>query len=143
MEMNQITERVIGCVHRVSNVLGSGFLEKVYENALAVELRRSGLRVEQQQAINVYYSDILVGNYAADILVEDEVILELKATHSLDEVHAAQCLNYLKATGKRLCLLINFGRPRVNIRRIVLGDLNNLTRTYERNAAADTPEAFS
>jgi GxxExxY protein len=122
-ELNHITEKVIGCVHRVSNTLGSGFLEKVYENALAIELQHVGLRVEQQHSIKVLYNNILVGDYAADILVNSCLILELKAVKVLDDVHSAQCLNYLKATGLKLCLLVNFGKPRAEIRRIILGYL--------------------
>ena len=119
LEINRITEKIIGCVHRVSNTLGSGFLEKVYENALAIELRESGLNVEQQHAIKVFYNNALVGDFAADLLVENCVIVELKAAKTLDDVHSAQCLNYLKATGLKVCLLVNFGRPRADIKRIV------------------------
>ncbi len=123
MEPNQITERIIGCVHRVSNTLGSGFLEKVYENALLIELGNCGLRTEQQHPIKVFYNNSLVGEFAADILVDGCVIVELKAVKALDDVHTAQCLNYLKATGMKICLLINFGKPRVDIKRIILGYL--------------------
>ena len=123
MEMNQLTETVIGCIHRVSNTLGSGFVEKVYQNALAIELRQAGLQVTPQYPIRVLYNDTPVGDFAADILVNNHLILELKAISALDDVHFAQCLNYLKATGLRLCLLVNFGKPRVEIRRIILGFL--------------------
>ena len=119
--LNQFTEKVIGCVHRVSNTLGSGFLEKVYENALAIELRRAGLEVAQQYPIKVLYGGNVVGDYVSDLLVEKSVMLELKAVKRLDDVHSAQCLNYLKATGLTLCLLINFGNPRAEIKRIVHG----------------------
>jgi GxxExxY protein len=119
--LNEISERVIGCAYTISNVLGAGFLERLYENALAHELRKSGLLVHQQQAIAVKYDGIIVGEYAVDMLVEREVLVELKAAKGLDDVHAAQCLNYLKATGLRLCLLMNFGRPRADVKRIVLG----------------------
>ena len=119
-EINRVTERIITCVYRVSNTLGSGFLEKVYENALAIELRKNGLKVEQQHPIRVFYSSEPVGDFAADLLVEDCVIVELKAARSLDDIHSAQCLNYLKATGLTICLLVNFGRPRVEIKRLIL-----------------------
>jgi GxxExxY protein len=119
--LNEISERVIGCAYTISNVLGAGFLERVYENALTHELRKSGLLVLQQQAILVKYDGVVVGEYIVDLLVEGEVLVELKAAKTLDDVHAAQCLNYLKATGLRLCLLVNFGKPRVEVRRIVLG----------------------
>ena len=119
-EINQVTERIITCVYRVSNTLGSGFLEKVYENALAIELRKNGLKVEQQYPIRVFYNSEPVGDFAADLLVEDCVIVELKAARSLDDIHSAQCLNYLKATGLTICLLLNFGRPRAEVKRLIL-----------------------
>ncbi len=115
---NQISERIIGCAFRVMNTLGSGFLEKVYENALAHELRKAGLHVSQQHAIMVRYDDVAVGDYTADLLVEEIIVVELKAMKALDRVHAAQCINYLKATGLRICLLLNFGKPRLEIQRI-------------------------
>lgn len=117
--LDQITKKVIGCVHQVSNGLGSGFHEKVYENALAVELTQTGLKVAQQQKIEVRYKNALVGEYIADLVVEGSVILEVKAVKVLEQIHAAQCLNYLKATGYHVCLLINFGTPKVGIKRIV------------------------
>ena len=117
---SELTEKIIGCAFKVSNVLGCGYLEKVYENALAHELRKAGLRVEQQKRIDVFYDGILVGYFDADIVVEDNVILEIKAVRVLDEAHKAQTLNYLKSTGQRLGLLINFGTPRVEIKRVAL-----------------------
>ena len=116
-QLNRCTEQIIGCAFRVSTALGTGFLEKVYENALVIELRRSGLVAEQQKAINVHYEGVIVGEYFADILVNDTVIVELKATRAHDDVFTAQCLNYLKATGKAVCLLLNFGQPRIDIKR--------------------------
>ncbi len=117
--LDQVTERVIGCVHLVSNGLGCGFLEKVYENALTVELVQAGLKIAQQQKIEVRYKGVLVGEYIADLVVEDSVIIEVKAVKALEQIHAAQCLNYLKATGYHVCLLINFGTPKAGIKRIV------------------------
>ena len=117
--LNALSERIIGCAFTVANGLGSGFLERVYENALAHELRKAGLTVAQQQGVSVIYDDVIVGEYAADLLVEAAVIVELKAVRALDDVHQAQCMNYLRATGMHLCLLLNFGRPRLEIRRIV------------------------
>ena len=119
-EINKITEKIIGCAYKVSNTLGCGFLEKVYENALAYELQKLALRVKQQQDIDVYYEGFKVGHYAADLLIEDKILIELKTVKNLDDVHKAQCLNYLKATGLKICLLINFGNPRVEIKRLVL-----------------------
>jgi len=118
-ELNEITEKIIASVYRVSNTLGSGFLEKVYENALAVELRANGFKVQQQHPIRVFYRNEPVGDFAADLLLEDCVVVELKSARALDDAHAAQCLHYLKATGLNVCLLINFGRPKVEIKRIV------------------------
>ena len=115
--LNLLTEKIIGCAYRVSNGLGCGFLEKVYENALAHELRKSGLSVEQQKPIIVRYDGIVVGEYVADLVVEGRVLVELKACKSLDGIHGAQCHNYLVATGFPICLLINFGRPKVEIKR--------------------------
>jgi len=120
-DLNRVTERIISCVYRVSNTLGSGFVEKVYENALAVELRRNCLEFQQQHPVKVFYTDQPVGDFVADLLVENSVVLELKAVKALDEAHATQCLNYLKATNLRICLLVNFGQPRVAIRRIIQG----------------------
>ena len=117
--LNELTERIIGCAFRVSNTLGCGFLEKVYESALAHELRKNGLEVTQQQAISVSYDGVSVGEYVADLLVEGAVLVELKAVRQLDSVHLAQCMNYLKATGLKICLLLNFGKQRVEIKRIV------------------------
>ena len=119
-ETNLITEAVIGAAYKVSNTLGSGFLEKVYENALAIELRKAGLEVVQQHPINVKYDGAIVGEFIADLLVNGEVLVELKAVKALDEIHMVQCLNYMKATGLRVCLLINFGNPKVEVKRIML-----------------------
>jgi len=117
-EMSELTERVIRCAFAVSNTLGCGFLEKVYENALAHELRKAGIHAEQQHGITVYYDGVAVGEYAADLLIEGVLLVELKAVKELDDVHLAQCLNYLKATKLRLCLLMNFAKPKLEVRRI-------------------------
>ncbi len=119
--MDAITERVIGCAYAVGGDLGHGFLERVYENALAHELRKVGLAVEQQRSIQVLYDGVVVGDYVAHLLVQGSVLVELKAVRAFDENHMAQCLNYLKATGPPVCLLINFGVPRVQVKRIVYG----------------------
>ena len=119
--LDQITEKIIGCVHQVSNILGPGFLEKVYENALAVELGLVGLRAAQQRRIEVYYRENLVGDFVADLLVEECVIVEIKAIRALEDIHTAQCVNYLKATGLQVCLLVNFGAPKATVKRIVHG----------------------
>jgi len=116
---DELTQKIIGCVYTVSNTLGCGFLEKVYETALAHELKRAGLNVKQQHPVPIYYDDIVAGDYVCDMLINDEVIIELKAVKELDDNHVAQCLNYLNGTGLKVCLLINFGKPKVEIRRIV------------------------
>ena len=118
--LDQVTETIIGCAYTVSNTLGCGFLERVYENALAHETRKAGLDVKQQHAIQVVYDGVIVGEFVADMLVEDCILVELKAAKALDDVHIAQCLNYLNATGLRVCLLLNFGAPRLQIRRLAL-----------------------
>jgi GxxExxY protein len=116
--LDSVTRTVIGCAYRVANTLGCGFLEKVYENALAHEIRRAGLLAQQQCQIEVLYDDIVVGEYVADLLIEKCVLVELKAAKSLERVHLAQCLNYLKGSNLRVCLLINFGTPKVQVKRI-------------------------
>jgi len=116
---DELTETIIGCAYDVANGLGNGFLEKVYENALAHELRKRGLAVEQQWPVPVYYDHVAVGEYVADLLVANTVLVELKAVKTIEEIHKAQCIHYLKATGLPVCLLINFGTPRVQIKRIV------------------------
>lgn len=120
LEANQITEVVIAAAYQIANTLGSGFLEKVYENALALEIRKRGQPVVQQHPIQVRYEGVVVGEFIADLLVQEEILVELKAVKALDEIHLAQCLNYLKATGLHVCLLINFGNPRVEIKRVIL-----------------------
>ena len=120
-ENDPLTERIIGCAFKVANTLGQGFLEKVYENALVHELRKAGLEVAQQKGLEVHYDGVLVGEFQVDLLVEGSVLVELKAVAGLQEVHVVQCLNYLKASGKPVCLLFNFGRSPV-VRRLVLGN---------------------
>lgn len=119
--LNTISHTILGCAYRVSNEMGTGFLEKVYENAMVIELKHAGLKVQQQAPIIVRYRGFEVGEYFADLLVEDCVIVELKCCEGFDDAHVAQCLNYLKATGIKLCLLINFGKTRAEIKRLVRG----------------------
>ena len=104
-----LTKQIIGIFYDVYNVLGYGFLEKVYENALAIRLRKAGFTVAQQQPITVYFDGQVVGEYFADLVVNDLVILELKAVKELTEAHEAQLVNYLKATPYEVGLLLNFG----------------------------------
>lgn len=109
MKHSDITEKIIGAAFEVHGVLGQGFLEKVYENALAFELRQQGLGVQQQQPITVCYKSAVVGDYVADLVVEGVVLVELKAVSGLEQVHEVQLVNYLRATGIEVGLLINFG----------------------------------
>ncbi len=119
-DVNLITQKIIGCSYDVSNVLGAGFVEKVYENALVHRIRKStGLIVAQQYPIKVIYDDIVVGEFFADLLVADRVLVELKAVSALAPEHTAQALNYLRATGLEVCLLVNFGRSKVEIKRLL------------------------
>ena len=114
-----ISERVIGCAYEVSNSLGAGFLEVVYENALCVELERNNIFYKRQKQLEVSYKNTVVGHYVADIIVENKLLLELKALPKLTSQHEAQVMNYLKATGIKVGLLMNFGIPKIGIKRIV------------------------
>ena len=116
MEDQALTETIIGCAFKVHNTLCHGFLEKVYENALRIELTKQGLEVKQQEPIRVHYDGQVVGEFYADLSVEDRVIVELKAVRSLDEAHEVQLVNYLTATGVNTGLLLNFG-PSVQVKR--------------------------
>ena len=109
-----------GCVYEVFKHLGCGFLEKVYENALLSELQTQGLHAESQVPINVHYKNTVVGKYVADVVVENSVILELKAQQQLLKIHEARLLNYLKATETKVGMLVNFAYPRATIKRLVL-----------------------
>jgi GxxExxY protein len=116
----ELTEKILGAAFKVQNALGAGFLEKVYENALSIELRNQGLAVESQRAFPVRYEGTVVGNYQADLVVSEKVVVECKAVSNLDPVHEAQLMNYLKASGLRVGLLINFARSKLQYRRLVV-----------------------
>lgn len=116
--INGLSQRVIACAFKVSNTLGRGYLEKVYENALVHECRKCGLHVEQQRRLEVLYDGVLVGFYIADLVVENTILVEAKAVRSIESVHEAQGLNYLATTGLPLCLILNFS-ARVEVRRVV------------------------
>jgi GxxExxY protein len=120
-DLAALTERVLGAVFDVSNTLGAGFLEKVYERALLRELALRQIGAVAQASFAVWYKGQLVGEYFADILVENELVIELKCAERLASEHTAQCLNYLKASGRRVCLLVNFQKPKVEWKRLVLG----------------------
>ena len=117
MEYEEITETIIGCAYRVYNKMGFGFLESVYEKCLMIELRKSDLSAESQKPITVYYEGHIVGEFVADILVNDAIILELKSVRQLSRIHEMQLVNYLVSTGMPVGLLINFGEFKVEVRR--------------------------
>jgi GxxExxY protein len=116
-----LTERVLGAVFEVSNTLGAGFLEKVYERALLREFALRGIQATVQESIAVMYKGYCVGEYFPDLLVEESLIVELKCVERFTNEHIAQCLNYLRATGRTVCLLVNFQKSKVEWRRIVNG----------------------
>ena len=118
-DVNEITKKIIGSAFEVSNTLGIGFVEKVYENSLVHLLRKSGLKVNQQYPIKVSFDGIVVGDFVADLLVENRVLVELKAVSAMVNEHTAQALNYLRASGLEICLLINFGKSKIEIKRLL------------------------
>ena len=120
-ELNSLTEKVLAAVFEVSNTLGAGFLEKVYQRALLKELGLRGIRATAEASFAINYKGHSVGEYFADILVEDELVVELKCVERLANEHIAQCLNYLRASGRTLCPLVNFQKPTVEWKRIVHG----------------------
>lgn len=117
---SEVTGQIIGAAFKVWKILGYGFLEKVYENALVVELKLRGVTVDQQHDIDVYYKGVRVGQYIADLLAEQKVIVEIKAEREYNSKHEAQLLNYLKATGIRVGLLINFGEKKCEFKRLIM-----------------------
>jgi len=123
MKHQELTAQIIQCAYTVHNTLGFGFLEAVYQNALLIELGKNSLKAAKEIPIKVSYNGLIVGDYVADILVEDKIILELKSVKELHPAHEAQLTNYLKATGLEVGLLINFGE-RVEIKRKVLTPLS-------------------
>jgi len=123
LQNKEITEKIISCAYRVYNKMGFGFLESVYEKCLLIELRKAGLQVESQQPITVRYDGEIVGEFFADIVVENTIILELKSVRMIVKVHEIQLVNYLVATGKPVGLILNFGETKVEVKRKVR-DLN-------------------
>ena len=119
MKHRELTAKIIDCAYKVHKKLGFGFLESVYQNALMIELSKASLKVEKEQKIQVCYDGRAVGDFVADFVVEDKIILELKSVKEIHPAHEAQLINYLKATGIEVGLLINFGE-RVDIKRKVL-----------------------
>jgi len=116
----ELTEKILGAAFKVLNTLGAGFLEKVYENALSFELQRGGILIEAQKVFPVRYEGVIMGEYQADLVVAGKVIVECKSVSNLDSVHEAQLINYLKSCGIHVGLLVNFGRPTLQYRRLVV-----------------------
>jgi GxxExxY protein len=117
MEEQELTEKIIGCAMKVHSTLGPGFLESVYAKALAYELRRAGLKVECEKLITVKYEGVIVGEFSADKLVADRIMVEEKAVQTLAPAHEVQLANYLTATGVEIGLLLNFGAQRLQYKR--------------------------
>jgi len=119
MQYEELTKKIISAAYRVYNKMGFGFLESVYESCLLIELRKDGLRAESQKPIIVKYDNEVVGEFKADILVEDTIILELKSVRQIAQAHEVQLVNYLVATGKPVGLILNFGEQKVEVKRKV------------------------
>ena len=119
IEYKELTEKIIGCAYRVYNKMGFGFLESVYEKCMLIELRKAGYNAESQKPITVYYEDEIVGEFVADIIVNDTIILELKSLRRIIKAHEVQLVNYLVATGKPAGLILNFGESKVDVKRKV------------------------
>ena len=128
MEYQELTNKIIGSAYTVYNQMGFGFLESVYEKCMLIELRKQGIRAENQAEIHVKYDDKVVGEFKADLLIENDIIIELKSVRAIMQIHEVQLVNYLKATGKELGLLINFGEKGVQVKRKV----RDLNRIYEK-----------
>ncbi|MHC4424747.1 MAG: GxxExxY protein [Planctomycetota bacterium] len=120
LKHGELSQKIIAAAHNVHKELGQGFLEKVYKNALAIELREAGIKCALEVPMSVLYRGLVVGDYIADIIVEDRIIVEAKAVSELNSVHEVQLVNYLKATGLQVGLLINFGRS-VQVKRRIFG----------------------
>jgi GxxExxY protein len=121
MEYRELTEKIIGCAYRVYNRMGFGFLESVYEKCMLIELEKAGLDSDSQKPIKVYYDDEIVGDFVADIIVNDTIILELKSVRRIIRAHEVQLVNYLVATRKSVGLLLNFGERKVDVKRKIDG----------------------
>ncbi len=132
----EITEKIINSFYKIHNTLGYGFLEKVYENALVIELKRAELKISQQQNIKVFYENQVVGDYHADLIVNDRIILEIKAADCLREENRSQLINYLKATDKEIGLLLNFGKSAEFKRVIFTNDRKDFTENSTTNLCA-------
>lgn len=115
-----LTERIIKLSIEAHKTLGPGFMESVYENALIYEMKKEGLKFEEQKVITIPYKGTVIGEHRLDVVVEDKIIVELKAVKNFEDIHMAQIISYMKASGKRVGLLLNFGKKRLEIKRVVL-----------------------
>lgn len=130
MQHKEITAEIINSFYKVYNTLGYGFLEKVYENALSIELKKKGLNCKRQKPITVFYEDEIVGEYFADLIINDEIIIELKACETLIEEHEIQVVNYLKATKIEVALLLNFGKTPEIKRKIYSNEFKKINKNH-------------
>ncbi len=119
MKHKELTEKIIGCAYRVYNKMGYGFLESVYENCMMIELRKAGLQAQTQTPVQVFYDQEIVGDFIADIFVENTVIVELKSVRNIVKAHEVQLVNYLVATDKDIGLILNFGENNLDVKRKV------------------------
>ena len=119
MQHKELTEKIIAAAYNVYNKMGFGFLESVYEKCLLIELKKAGLQAEFQKPITVKYENEVVGEFKADVIVEDTVILELKSVRQITQAHEVQLVNYLVATGRPIGLILNFGEQKVEVKRKV------------------------
>ena len=117
MEYSELTEKIIRCAYSVYNKMGFGYLESVYEKCMLIELRKAGLKVESQKSLTVFYENETVGEFIADIIVNDTIILELKSAKQIIKAHEVQLVNYLVATGKPVGLILNFSESKVEVKR--------------------------
>jgi GxxExxY protein len=118
----ELTGRIIGCALEVHKALGPGFLESIYEAALLVELKRAGLKVEQQKSLPIFYREILIGEHRLDLFVEDKIVVELKAIAELEDIHFAIARSYLKAAAREHGLLLNFATMPLTVKRVIYQD---------------------
>lgn len=130
MQHKEMTAEIINSFYKVYNTLGYGFLEKVYENALSIELKKKGLNCKRQKPITVFYENEIVGEYFADLIVNDEIIIELKACETLIEEHEIQVVNYLKATKIEVALLLNFGKTPEIKRKIYSNEFKKINNNH-------------
>ena len=128
LEYEKLTEKIIGCAFTVYNKMGHGFLESVYEKSMLIELQKSGLNAVRQKSINVLYDGFVVGEFFADLVVEEDIIIELKSVSNILKAHEVQLVNYLTATETEVGLLLNFGEQEVQVKRKVKSLPNNALR---------------